>query len=309
MSAIPATILSVGALSTCSPAADSKGPMSNGRENWAELSTNNSLQPSSSRMAWSLKGRSRNVGMFLAQVTDMYNNCTADSYTFSGLASYIWGMSKFIGLSVFRGDACELPWSAVGLFLPSLESRILVMDIKLCFFDDESGETLLFWPWYWEGDPGGEYEFVSDREGLWVLPRVSLSLSSLASTLAGRGMLWWGSGFLSRTGSQNVWLTIVVEVVVRGRTWAERGARSCCTAAMKANTLNFNTSWIISKPLGSFSCKYDYLDYANILLIFINVRSSNFKHSPKRNCSVKINLRLQLLKIHPIISVQINIQP
>lgn len=156
MSAIPATILSVGALSTCRPAADRSGPISTGKENWAALRTKSSLHPSSSKIAWSRKGRSKNVGMFLAQVTDMYNNCTADSYTDSGEGWYTSGdlplgsSLSCLGLvSVVLGEGCaEL----------SFVSIRLAMERKLRFLE-ESGDWLLFWPWYW--GTGGEKRDMS----------------------------------------------------------------------------------------------------------------------------------------------------
>ena len=144
MSAIPATILSVGALSTCSPAAERSGPMSTGRENWAALKTNNSLQHSSNKIAWSRNGRSRNVGIFLAHVTDIYSSCTADSYSDSGEGWKTIGGPSVAFSFTWLGLECAVLGEDWELF--SLVSIMLVIERKLRFLV-ESGDWLLFWPW------------------------------------------------------------------------------------------------------------------------------------------------------------------
>ena len=239
ISDMPATILSVGTLSTCSPAAFRSGPMSNGNENCAMLSTKSSLQPSSSKMAWSRKGRSRNVGMFRAQVTDIYSSCTADSYKFSGEG---WNITGGVPTAVGRWPKAnpELTTLDEGIaplvrfFASSLLSMRLVIDIKLCFLEGKSGDWLLFCPWYlgglaewyWEAASGGE-KCIWPEGSEFCDISCSFAISRIfCFSLPVRICSWstghWGSK-LTFTGAVGGFLE---------RTCGVRGALSCWTARM-----------------------------------------------------------------------------
>ena len=85
ISPIPQRFLSDVSRSGCSPAAASKVLISTGKFHCAMLSINNSLQPSSSKIAWSRKGRSKNVGMLRTHFTVMNRMRTADSCSISGV--------------------------------------------------------------------------------------------------------------------------------------------------------------------------------------------------------------------------------
>ena len=88
ISAIVATIFSAGVLSTCIPAAARRGATSRGMFHWTAPMINNSLQPSSSKITWSLNGKFTNEGIFRAHFTEINNKRAADSQMASGVEQY-----------------------------------------------------------------------------------------------------------------------------------------------------------------------------------------------------------------------------
>ena len=80
--------------------------------------------------------------MFLAHVTDMYNNCTADSYKDSGAGWYnVGGLSLASSCGV---DELVVLGEGCGLSFLSIKQAI---ERKPHFFEG-SGDWLLFCPWY-----------------------------------------------------------------------------------------------------------------------------------------------------------------
>lgn len=183
-----------------------------GRFHWATLRTNNSLQLSSSRIAWSLNGRSRNVGIFRTHFTVIYSTRMADSYTTSGKGMYRTGY-------VPGAVPCWGVWGGVMLLgntdnVSLVPSLVPLKPLKNPFLCSRGYRLLYKSP---SGGAGELWYFSFPVLTILVVPSFSVSSVSYVSH---------SSCFRLRGLA-----TARVSVFVVGLYWLTRGERSCWTAA------------------------------------------------------------------------------